>query len=169
MGIWCYTKLETTGNPKAKNFQQLWHRLNIYSNRAYFRQLLKFSVVTKFGYFIEHWSIVALKFFKLNFFYPHSTYSACPMRQKILRIAKVSVTTSTWSKKSREKMKQLQNTRPLRLSGPPCRKAFQKIINIFLHPKDINESMNSFANFQIGYCCDTCETSSIFTGEIIAD
>ena len=67
MGIWCYTKLETTGNPKAKNFQQLWHRLNIYSNRAYFRQLKKFSMVTKFGDFIEHWSIVALKFFKLNF------------------------------------------------------------------------------------------------------
>ena len=66
MGIWCFTKLETTGNPKEKNSQQLWHRLSIYSNRAYFRQLKKLSMVTKFEDSIEHWSIVALKFFKEN-------------------------------------------------------------------------------------------------------
>ena len=29
--------------------------------------------------------------------------------------------------------------------------------------------MNIFANFQIGYCYDTCERSSVFIGEIIAD
>ena len=111
MGIWCYTKLETTGNPKAKNFQQLWHRLNIYSNRAYFRQLKKFSMVTKFGDFIEHWSIVALKFFNRIV---HIVPDQCD--KKFSGLPKFrSVTTSTWSQESREKMKQLQSTGPLRL------------------------------------------------------
>ena len=64
VGIWRYAKLETTGNPKAKNFQQLWHRFNIYSTRSYIRQLKKVSLDTKFGDFIihVHWSIAALKF-----------------------------------------------------------------------------------------------------------
>ena len=168
MGIWCYTKLETTGNPKAKNFQQLWHRLNIYSNRAYFRQLKKFSMVTKFGDFIEHWSIVALKFFKLNFCNRIVHIVPAPCDKKFSGLPKFQ------SQQVRDLRNQEKKWSNYRIqghsdSGPPCRKAFQKIINIFLHPKDVNESMNSFANFQIGCCCDTCQKSSIFTGEIIAD
>ena len=62
VGIWRYAKLETTGNPKAKNFQQLWHRFNIYSTRSYIRQLKKVSLDTKFGDFIvhdqlQHWNL----------------------------------------------------------------------------------------------------------------
>ena len=75
VGIWRYAKLETTGNPKAKNFQQLWHRFNIYSTRSYIRQLKKVSLDTKFGDFIVHvhWSIAALKF-KSSLQFMHNLY-----------------------------------------------------------------------------------------------
>ena len=34
---------------------------------------------------------------------------------------------------------------------------------------DSEKSVNIFANFQIGYFYDTCERSSVFNGEVIAD
>ena len=79
------------------------------------------------------------------------TYLLClagRVTKKFSWLPKFSVTTSTWSKKSRKRMKQLQNTGPLRLNSlSTLSKGFLKTY-ISLHPKYISELVNILQTFK---------------------